>query len=116
MITGTVNFDDGTPVNFGGVVFQNDTNTYTAQINKDGRYQTRDETYRGLPDGVYKVWINGSKVVTPTKERGQLPVTTYRLPKEYRSASESNLSFEVKSGKETTYNIVIKKATSAESE
>ncbi|GHT25785.1 hypothetical protein FACS18942_01700 [Planctomycetales bacterium] len=60
-ITGQVKFDDGEPVNFGQVCFQDDKNSFYSSLDKDGRYSlgvTSDGT--GIPEGEYTVWLAGT--------------------------------------------------------
>jgi hypothetical protein len=109
VITGTVKFDDGTPADFGAVVFQNEHSNFTAKINSDGTYQTTGDIYNGLPAGSYQVFIGGSQIKPSSQVPGQRPVVTYRCAKKYSSAATSGLTFEVKPGGPKTFDITVER-------
>jgi hypothetical protein len=60
-VTGTITFDDGSPLQKGTVVFDNGINSYMGTIQSNGFYavgQTKDS--QKIPLGKYKVWFSGT--------------------------------------------------------
>jgi hypothetical protein len=117
-ITGTVKYSDGTPIDFGSVVFDNGKNSYIGTIKKDGTYVTGGvKEVEGIPDGVYKIWLSGTGLIInevySKKENGEGNLISYeevqRVTEKYRFYEKTDLTFEVKRGGQTTYNIVVEK-------
>jgi len=111
LITGTVRYEDGTPITHGNVVFDSAKESFVGEITSDGKYATgRLKQNQGIPDGVYTVWLSS------TEEREAFsvgPAIDYRVTElvapEYRSPASSPLRFEVKRGGERTFDIVVKR-------
>ena len=83
--SGTVKFDDGTPLSCGIVVFANPQHQYTGEIEKDGSFQLGGLVEKGgLPVGSYTVSIQNAI------ENDQLAI-----PVKYTSDVTSGLSFEI---------------------
>jgi hypothetical protein len=112
MITGTVRFDDGTPVTKGSVVFDLDNNSFRGTITADGNYTSGGvKEKQAIPNGVYTVWLTGTEEREDKRDAsGQLVdyTVTQHVASEYTSPSNSPLKFEVKSG-ERTFDIVVKR-------
>ena len=83
--TGTVKFDDGTPLNCGTVVFATPQFQYTGHLEQDGSFRLGGLVEKGgLPAGSYKVSIQNAIV------NDQLII-----PIKYTSDVTSGLSFEI---------------------
>ncbi|MDR3109711.1 MAG: hypothetical protein LBU65_08495, partial [Planctomycetaceae bacterium] len=114
--SGTVKFSDGTPVNFGNVVFCNETHSYYGTIKSDGTYITGGvKEVEGIPDGTYKIYLAATEEVeniygTPRGIEELIDYkVTQRVAAKYRSYETTDLSFEVKPGCPKTYDIVVEK-------
>jgi hypothetical protein len=107
IVKGTVKYNDGSPVTAGYVVFENSTQLFRGKIQSDGTYITNglEGETKGIPFGVYKVYIDGH---IGTKNDGTMikpPTEIYNVAKKHRSSATSGLSFEIKSGGRFIYNI-----------
>jgi hypothetical protein len=112
VITGTVRFDDGTPVTRGSVVFNSGTKSLRGPISPDGTYTSGGvKEKQGIPDGVYTVWLAGTEESVPSDASGGLSasIMTQVVAPEFRSASKSPLKFEVKKGGDRKFDIVVKR-------
>ncbi|MCF0233466.1 MAG: hypothetical protein HUK22_00645 [Thermoguttaceae bacterium] len=123
-VTGTVTFDDGTPLTKGTVNFTDGKTMCRGEVNKDGKYEMR--TFKpgdGVPPGSYKVYITDTLVFGDTREvEGRAgedgPVTMNIVGKagnpvapKYAAADSSGLTCDVKG--RTTYDIVLEGGDSA---
>jgi hypothetical protein len=117
LITGTVTYEDGSPVKSGIINFDPGTaKIYSGSI-KDGKYSTGGQkTVQPIPPGTYKIWIMAFDAVPLQKEKKDKDgksTDEWRsvplVPGEYASPDTTPLSFEVKSGGPKTFDIVISK-------
>jgi hypothetical protein len=118
-ITGTVKYTDGTPIDFGYIVFDNGQKSYYGTIKTDGTYISGGiKEVEGIPAGVYKVWIAGTETrtnevyeKTADGEKGNLISydEVQRVAEKHRSYEKTDLTFEIKRGGSTTYNVVVEK-------
>ena len=111
--TGTVRFDDGTPITQGSVVFNSSTESFFGTITSDGRYTTGGEKEKqGLPDGTYTVWLSGTETSNNTLD-GEGNVVSYTVTHPvapaFTSPSTSPLKFEVKKGGSKTFDVVVER-------
>jgi hypothetical protein len=113
-----VKYSDGTPIDFGNVVFDNGKQSYVGTIKKDGTYITGGvKEVEGIPDGVYKIWLVGTEtrtneVYNEEKDGGKNLISydeVQRVADKYRFYEKTDLTFEVKRGGPTTYDIVVEK-------
>ncbi len=104
-VTGTVTFEDGTPLKVGSVVFTSDVMSARGQLNEQGRY-TLESTGAddGVPNGSYKVTVMGAVEETGTDAQGQRR-TQQLIDSKFQSPDSSGLSCEV-SGT-TTYDFKV---------
>ena len=67
-VTGTVTFPDGTPLDRGIVIFENDKIAARGFIQKDGTYSLTSGDDKGIPLGTYRVSISGANqpIVEPS--------------------------------------------------
>ena len=112
-ISGTVRFDDGTPITQGSVVFNSSTESFFGTITSDGRYTTGGEREKqGIPDGTYTVWLSGTETSDNTFD-GEGNVVSYTVTRPvaavFTSPSTSPLRFEVKKGGPKTFDIVVER-------
>jgi hypothetical protein len=96
-VEGMVSFPDGTPLPTGKIIFEDATQTFTADINKDGKFRMgmlRDG--EGLPAGKYNVAIlnNGREV---TESEGKPTIVKPLIAEKFRSIKTSGIEYEVKS-------------------
>jgi hypothetical protein len=113
-ISGTVTFSDGTPINFGQVVFDDGKNSYFGIISKDGTYITGGtKVVEGIPDGVYKIWLASTEKTVDEVYNDKKELVSYKtaeqVAEKHRYANKTDLVFEVKRGSPTTYNVVVDK-------
>jgi len=60
-LNGTVTYEDGSPVEFGNVVFATDKFQASGMIKSEGKYTMGSvDVSDGLPKGSYKVYIEGA--------------------------------------------------------
>ncbi|MDR2168821.1 MAG: hypothetical protein LBP59_01605 [Planctomycetaceae bacterium] len=109
IITGTVQYADGTPITRGFVIFDNNKNSFFGTIKDNGTYSTgAEKIVDGIPDGEYKVYlgkVNGMKLNQQTRKIEKIEVVD---PK-FCSADTTDLTFEVKRGGLKVFNIVVTK-------
>jgi len=61
LVTGTVTFPDGSPLDCGTVVFESATQTFYGGINSEGAYTMLGGTgNKGIPSGTYQVYLMGT--------------------------------------------------------
>ena len=110
-VTGTVTFPDGTPLDRGVVIFENDKIAARGDIRKDGTYSLTSGEDKGIPPGTYRVSISGANqpiIEPPTAEGGGAPkitLVTNPIDRKYESPSTSGLTREV-TGR-TTFDIIV---------
>ena len=86
---GKVTFEDGSPVTFGGIVFETENFMAEGRINADGSYTLYSlKVGDGLPPGKYKVGISSREV----DDRGR---PTYYVDPQFSNPATSGLSAEV---------------------
>jgi hypothetical protein len=92
-LSGTVTFDDGTPLTTGSVIFSTDTFSAKGNIDSGGKYVMGSiSTNDGLPAGKYKVYIEGATEEAAGKN-GEL--TRSLIDVEYNNYDSTPLSCEV---------------------
>jgi len=70
-LSGTVKFEDGSPVTQGSVVFLKEGYMARGTIQPDGSYTVGSLTESdGLPNGEYRVYIEGAEVEDPQSPSG----------------------------------------------
>ena len=113
LITGTVHFDDGTPVTKGSVVFDSAKESFFGTISSEGNYTTgRNKEKQGIPDGNYTVWLSETEKIENKRDDKGLTIggsITQLVAPEFRSPSKSPLRFEVKKGVTKTFDIVVER-------
>lgn len=91
-VTGTVKYDDGTPVDIGFVKFVGDTTQATAKIDKNGRFSLSEiKSGDGIKPGTYKIAVTGVK--TGGGSDGT-PLTRF-IDAKYENPSTSGLTCQV---------------------
>jgi hypothetical protein len=109
LITGKVQFEDGTPITRGFVIFEVSKNSFFGTIKENGTYATgAEKIVDGIPDGVYKVYlgkINGAK---PNPQTRKIDKITIVDPK-FCSAETTPFTFEVKKGSTKVFDIIVTK-------
>ena len=113
LITGTVRFEDETPITGGGVVFDSSKNSFFGTIKPNGTYATGGvKEVEGIPDGTYTVWLTGTEEIVDRLNAAGQPVGYVAKPRvapAFTSASTSPLKFEVKKGGPKTFDIVVRR-------
>lgn len=105
-VSGTVTFEDGSPVTFGSVSLESDTVRAIGAIDKRGFYSIgTQKDGSGAPPGHYRVWLVGT-------EQSSFSDGSYRIiPRvdhEFTSASSTKMAIDLTPGKQT-YNITVRK-------
>jgi hypothetical protein len=98
-----VSFSDGMPLPTGTIIFEDDTHTFSANINEDGEFRMGMlREGEGLPAGKYKVAIVGAftteqVVFSPEYPNGGPPILKHLVAEKFRSTQTSSIEYEVKS-------------------
>ena len=94
-LTGKVTYTDGSPVQVGQVVFDDERYAFRGRINKDGSYKLGG-TYDGdgIIPGTYKVYLIDTDV-TETDENGTVKHVSH-VANKYTNPDTSGLTCEVK--------------------
>lgn len=104
---GKVLFDDGTPLDMGLVIVENETFMARGEIKSDGSYTIGSVAERdGLPTGEYKVYITGAAKQVGTKPNGD-PLRELLIEPKYSSPDTSELSVSIQ--KATKFDITVTK-------
>ncbi|GHT42812.1 hypothetical protein FACS189443_6180 [Planctomycetales bacterium] len=114
-VSGTVTYEDGSPVKSGTVKFETAAYQFNGSI-KDGAYDAGViKSGQGIPPGNYKVFLaNTARIETFITPSGYLSGTNQKiaipqLTEEFTHPAKSPLSLEVKRGSgRITYDIVVK--------
>jgi hypothetical protein len=89
-LSGTVKFEDGTPLSQGSVVFLKEGYMARGSIQSDGSYTVGSLTENdGLPDGEYQVYIEGAEVEDPQSPSGMRSM----VDKKMNSPQTSDLKY-----------------------
>jgi hypothetical protein len=111
-VTGTVKYDDGSPVTLGTVSFDSDQFSFISTIDTNGHFSSPGRNNNGIPEGVYRVYLTGTtKVPNITDARGELTqgIPEPTVAEKYCSAATSGLTFEAKSGGVKMLDIVVER-------
>jgi hypothetical protein len=107
IVTGTVKFSDGTPVDFGSVAFDDGKKMFNGTIT-NGNYATGISKVEKIPAGTYRVYLQGTTVQEKTWGKGEdgsdILLDYKEVPRvaaKYTSPETSGLTLEVKGGKQT---------------
>jgi len=97
-VTGTVSFEDGSPLTTGVVIFNSGKAESTAPIEKDGSYKVGTlKSDDGLPPGTYQVYISGAALYPQIGAMGQpLGSVVHLIDTKFTSPETSGLTCEVK--------------------
>lgn len=109
-VTGSVTFDDGTPLTVGIVVFSGPSTEASGELDAKGRYTLGEfKPGDGVMPGKYKVFIANAAIVEVVDEgRDRVAVPSIPLiDAKFEAAGTSGLSCEVV--KKTTFDIVVTK-------
>jgi hypothetical protein len=95
-VTGTVTFEDGSPLTHGSVSLSTDSQTFTVPIGTDGKFSMgQTEAGQGIPSGLYKISVSSSPA--------------YGEKETIIPESADPNTFEVKKGNNTPLNIKVNK-------
>ena len=113
-VTGKVTFPDGTPLDRGVVIFENQKLVAKGRVQKDGTYSLVSGELKGAPRGSYKVSVGELNVpiitTTPSADgKGPPKVTVTKMEspidRKFESGDKSGLTCEVKG--RTKYDIKV---------
>ena len=94
-LSGTVKYADGTPVNEGRVVLQNDKSQGIGDIRPDGSFKVYQyKPGDGLKRGVYKVYFQGA-----FKMNDSGVILYHLVPEKYRDQNTSGLTYDSSTGR-----------------
>lgn len=97
-VTGTVKFEDGSPLTMGTVIMEKDNFAGNGPINPDGTFSMGLlKANEGLPPGTYNVAIQGAE-----PEQGQ-----YLIDQKLANTRTSEITYEVKSGEKNHFEITV---------
>ena len=114
-VSGTVTFDDGTPLTEGSVCFRDETNTFHGKIDKNGHYSPGGlKEGEGIPYGKYEVWISGTDRSEPLPSKNGMPASEFKIittvASKYTSPNPNGLTYEAKKGGNRKFDIVVERA------
>jgi hypothetical protein len=114
-VSGKVTFADGTPLSTGKVIFENATDSYTAQIHEDGTFSLGTLTDgTGIPADKYNVAVFAAEKISqevnslsakkpiakPTKplvrRTPKKPNIKFLVAEKYRSPKTSGIKYDIK--------------------
>jgi hypothetical protein len=110
-VKGKVTFSDGTPLEVGEVVFENDKRTFSGKIQEGGTFsmgQLKDG--QGIPPGKYRVYISETfleEFLTPPGS--PFPKTTQLVAAKYNDPKTSGFEYDIQKAT-TDISIVVEKA------
>lgn len=108
-ITGTVKFDDGTPLTQGSVIFESDSEKFFGFLDTNGNFSMGTEkSGDGIKAGSYKVRLAGTEITEYTESGDS--IVTKLVPDKYTNTFTSGWTAEVGSGKPKTFDYVIEKS------
>ncbi|MDR1963049.1 MAG: hypothetical protein LBQ50_04665 [Planctomycetaceae bacterium] len=115
-VEGTVSFSDGTTIDRGQVIFENDTKTYIGNIRKNGTFSIG--VYKdgeGIPKGHYRAAVTGVFEETPPTSgtKLQLVFPTHLVAGKYRDSKTSGFEFDIQ-GKTTGISLVVERTKKEE--
>ncbi|MDR1271326.1 MAG: hypothetical protein LBK82_17605 [Planctomycetaceae bacterium] len=111
-VTGTVKYDDGSPVTLGNVSFDSDKFSFSSTIDANGYFSSPGQKSKGIPEGTYRVYLTGTtKVPNIPDARGTFTQGTPEptVAEKYCSAATASLTFEAKPGGTKTFDIVVER-------
>jgi hypothetical protein len=118
VVSGTVKFTDGKPLNIGSVIFDNGKFSFVGIIKEDGTYTAGVDKMEKIPPGTYRVYLQGTtlpqwngKVPEQTDSETVLDDTEFvpRVAAKYTSPETSGLTLEVQSGGKQTFDMTVEK-------
>jgi len=100
-VTGTVKYQDGTPVTVGTVVLQNEKSQGIGELHKDGSFELYQfKKGDGLKPGIYRGYITQAVEIDGNGR------TTYLIPEKYSNIDEADIVYDSEKNK-GKLNIVI---------
>ncbi|MDR2168531.1 MAG: hypothetical protein LBP59_00120 [Planctomycetaceae bacterium] len=103
-VSGKVTFADGSPVEKGKVVFENNQYSFFGTIQKDGTFRLgRYKDGDGIVAGKYQVAVNS---FTTSVGENLGPDTTYFVAEKFRSTKTSGIEFDIQQ-KTTDISIIV---------
>jgi hypothetical protein len=110
-VEGTVSFSDGTTIDRGQVVFEDDAKTYIGNISKDGTFSVG--VYKdgeGIPKGKYRAAVTGVfDEPPPTSGNGFIALPVHIVAEKYRNSRTSGFEFDIQ-GKTSGISLVVERA------
>ena len=89
-VSGTVKYQDGTPLTVGTVVLQNDKSQGIGELQKDGSFELYQfKKGDGLKKGVYQGYISGASIV-PDRESPTIQL----IPEKYSAMETSGIIYD----------------------
>ncbi len=88
-VTGTVKYQDGTPLTTGTVILQNEKSQGLGELQKDGSFDLYQfKPGDGLKRGVYKGYITGAVAIDDNN------ATTFFLPEKYGDINQAGITYD----------------------
>ncbi len=88
-VTGTVKYQDGTPLTTGTVVLQNDQSQGIGELRQDGSFDLYQiKPGDGLKRGVYRGYITGAVIIDDNHR------TTYLIPEKYGDINQAGITYD----------------------
>ena len=110
-VTGTVTLKDGTPFTEGAVMFENETMSVYAPLDRNGKFTLfQNHPGDGVPPGTYRgriVYDTDSLVPDNICNRETVLAQKMPFPMKYLSFDQSELTLTVEPGKRVTLAIVL---------
>jgi hypothetical protein len=115
-ISGTVSFEDGTPLEIGVLVFTNGTYQGRSNLETGGKFTIGMLSEGdGLAPGQYKIYVSGAESVAPSPKGGMLKLYTPLVAPKFTSAGSTPIEMKIDKGNESL-DIKIEKAKGKDAE
>jgi hypothetical protein len=113
-VSGTVTFNDGTPLDFGQVCFTKDDLTFFGRINQKGYYTPGEyKDGDGIPPGTYQVWLARTVLSEPildkNGEESERVNRIERVSRKFTAPETSPLTYEVKRSGSRKFDIIVER-------
>jgi hypothetical protein len=106
-VSGKVTFSDGSVLDSGNVVFENEQHSFRGKIQKDGTFRLgRFKDGDGIYPGKYQIAITGAFQQELSQDKNHVISGTYFVAEKFRSTQTSGIEYDIQK-KTTDISIVV---------
>jgi major membrane immunogen (membrane-anchored lipoprotein) len=106
-VSGKVTFSDGSPLDTGNVIFENEYHSFRGKIQKDGTFRLgRLKDGDGIIAGKYQVAIVGALTQNSSENHRKVVSTTYLVAEKFRLPKTSGIEYDIQK-KTTDISIIV---------